>query len=688
MLAAIASLGLAVAGADPLLWLEDIEGQRALAWVQQQNARSLQRLTHDARYPNAYQTALNILEDKSRIPYGSLRGGFVYNFWQDEGHVRGLWRRTPLASYETASPKWETLLDVDALAKTEGRNWVYQGVECQHDNGPRCLISLSDGGGDAQVVREFDQHTRSFVADGFTLPEAKSEVAWKNPDTLLVATNFGEGSLTDSGYPYIIKEWHRGQPLGEAHEIFRGEAHDVATSPSRLDGDRGEQLLLIVRARTFFTTDYLRVDTQHGTSLERMTLPPKVELQGISHGELLFLIREDWQIAGHAFRSGSLLSMPLAAVTAAHPPIREVVVPGPRDSIEQVAVAHSGVLVALYSNVTGRLLRLQFDGKAWTPQDIALPAKGAVGIATADERSDTAFVTYEDFLQPATLYLVAVQEGHATPIKTLSPKFDAGRFTVEQLSAKSRDGTEVPYFVVRPKDFVAAGVAPTLLYGYGGFSVSMLPGYLGTTGKLWLEQGGVYVLANIRGGEEFGPAWHEAGLKTHRQVVYDDFIAVAQDLIARRITSTRRLGIEGGSNGGLLMGVMLTQKPELFHAAVVQVPLLDMLRFDKLLAGASWVDEYGSPQVPLERAWLAKMSPYQNLHFREDYPEVFLLTSTKDDRVHPGHARKYAAKLESLHMPFLYYENIDGGHSAAADLRERARRLALEFVYLSQRLID
>ncbi len=685
MLAAIATLGLAAASPDPFLWLEDVQGERALSWVRQQNGRSLQRLSADPRYQNAEQQARAILEDRSRIPYGTLRGGFVYNFWQDDQHVRGLWRRTPLASYATTSPSWETLLDVDALARVEGRNWVYKGVACQPHEGPRCLVSLSDGGQDAKVVREFDVPTRSFVADGFILPEAKSDVTWKDADTLLVATKFDEHSLTESGYPYIVKQWHRGQPLSQARELYRGEAQDVLASPARLDGDHGTQLLVIVRARTFFSSDYLAVGP---SSLRPMTLPPKVDLQGISHGELLFLIRQDWQIGGVSFQTGSLLSMPLASISDAQPPIRTLLVPGPRDSIEQVAVTRSGALVALYSNVKGRLLRLQFDGRAWTSTDIALPANGAVGIATANERSDTAFATYEDFLTPATLYQVAVPTLHAVPVKSLAPKFDAAGFTVEQLEASSRDGTRVPYFVVRPKAFVANGAAPTLLYGYGGFSISMLPSYLGTTGKLWLERGGVYVLANIRGGGEFGPAWHEAGLKTHRQVVYDDFIAVAEDLIARRITSARRLGIEGGSNGGLLMGVMLTQRPELFHAAVIQVPLLDMLRFDKLLAGASWVDEYGSPQVPQERAWLEKMSPYQNLHFRKDYPEVFLLTSTKDDRVHPGHARKYAARLESLHMPFLYYENIDGGHSAAADLRERARRVALEFVYLSQRLID
>jgi prolyl oligopeptidase len=674
------------ASADPFLWLEEVEGERALTWVRRENERSLQRLTSDPRYPIAYQQALAILEDRSRIPYGTLRGGFIYNFWQDEQHVRGLWRRTSLASYQSANPSWETLLDVDALGKTEGRNWVYQGVAAQPDDGPRCLISLSDGGQDAKCVREFDIPTRRFVADGFALPEAKSDVIWKDADTLLVATDFGEHSLTESGYPYIVKEWRRGQPLAQAREIYRGEPEDMATWPGRIDGDRGEHLAFILRARTFFSAEYRWVGP--GESPQQITLPAKVELQGISQGQLLFLIRQDWQMGGQTFKSGSLLSMPLTGLTDAQPLIRTLLTPGPRDSIEQVAVAQSGVLVALYSNVKGRLLRLQFDGNSWAATQIALPTSGSVGIATADVHHDTAFVTYEDFLQPATLYRVAVPSGQTAPIKSLTQKFDAARFTVEQLEATSKDGTRVPYFVVRSKDFVAQGAAPTLLYGYGGFNVSLLPSYLGITGKLWLENGGVYVLANIRGGGEFGPAWHEAGLKTHRQVVYDDFIAVAQDLIARGITSTRRLGIEGRSNGGLLMGVMLTQRPELFRAAIVGSPLLDMLRFDKLLAGASWVDEYGSPQVPQERPWLEQMSPYQNLHSRQDFPEVLIYTSTKDDRVHPGHARKYAAKLDSLQMPFLYYENIDGGHAAAADLPEHARRLALEFVYLSARLMD
>ncbi len=417
---------LAVAGADPFLWLEDVEGKRALAWVQQENARSLQRLTHDARFEDSYAQALAILEDRTRIPYGALRGGFIYNYWQDEQHVRGLWRRTPLASYETATPQWETLLDLDALAKAEGRNWVYKGVDCQPDNGPRCLISLSDGGQDATVVREFDQRSKSFVADGFVLPQAKSDVTWKDADTLLVATDFGAGSLTESGYPYVVKEWRRGQPLAQARELYRGEHQDVAVSPGRLDGDRGERLSVIARARTFFSTDYLAIGAG---APQPMSLPPKVDLQGICQGELLFRIRQDWRSGTQSYKSGSLLSMPLTDATAAQPRIRTVLVPGPRDSIEQVSVSRGAVLVALYSNVVGRLLRLQFEGESWRRTDIALPANGSVGIATADEHSDTAFATYEDFLQPATLYQVAVPTASATPIKSLSAKFDAARFT-------------------------------------------------------------------------------------------------------------------------------------------------------------------------------------------------------------------------------------------------------------------
>lgn len=671
---------------DPFLWLEEVEGERALSWVRSQNERSLAELTKDPRYQRFYDAALAIAEDKSRIPLGSLRAGWVYNFWQDDVHVRGIWRRTPLESYQSSDPKWEVLLDVDALAKAEEKNWVFKKVVCLPPEGRRCLVELSDGGKDAVVVREFDVESRQFVKDGFFLPEAKSDAVWKDENTLLVATDWGPGTLTESGYPFIVKELRRNQPLSEAKEIYRGQATDVAVVPASLESDSDARLLIVVDAETFFTATYMSLDASG--RLSKITLPAKATPRALYRGEFVFTIEEDWSIGGTTWKSGSLLSMPVGEMNREKPTVRLLMTPGPRESIDEVEGTSAGVLVASYSNVRGRVLRFDFENGNWRQTQVPLPDNGAVGLATTDSRSATAFVTYQNFLQPTTLYSIDLPANRSAPIKSLPAKFDADKYVVEQLEAVSRDGTRVPYFVVRSKNFEANGQAPTLLYAYGGFQVSMLPSYSATIGQLWLDQGGVYVLANIRGGGEFGPEWHQAGLKTKRQVVYDDFIAVAEDLIRRKITSPRRLGIQGGSNGGLLMGVMLTQRPDLFRAVVVQVPLLDMLRYHKLLAGASWVDEYGSPDVPEERAWLEKLSPYQNLTKRENFPVPFLVTSTKDDRVHPGHARKYAAKMESLGMPFYYYENIDGGHSAAANQRERAKRQALEFTYLARRLMD
>ncbi len=681
-----ASKGSASMPADPFQWLEDVEGKRSLDWVHKQNDRSLAELMGDARYARDYAAALAIAEDKSRIPVGSLRDGWIYNFWQDDKNVRGVWRRTRLDSYLQAEPQWTTLLDVDALATSEKKNWVFKGVTCQAGKGRRCLVQLSDGGKDAVVYREFDVEDRSFVPNGFALPEAKSDVAWQDDDTLLVATDWGKDTLTTSGYPFIVKRWARGEPLSAAREVHSGQREDVAVAPMALEGAGGERILVINEADTFFTASYWLLDAQ-GQQV-RISLPPKATLRTLYSGQLVFTIEQDWVVGKTAWKSGSLLSMPIVALSLPSPSVRLVAEPGERDSIDAAEATLSGLLVASYSNVRGRVSRYVFDGLQWSGIGVTLPQNGAVGIVTADPNSNTAFVTYQDFLQATTLYAVDVAERRATASKSLPARFDASRYVTEQLEAVSKDGTRVPYFVVRARDLKSSGDAPTLLYAYGGFQISMLPAYSATIGQLWLDQGGVYVLANIRGGGEFGPAWHEAGRKTKRQVVYDDFIAVAEDLVSRKITSPRRLGIQGGSNGGLLMGAMLTQRPELFRAVVVDVPLLDMLRYDQLLAGASWVDEYGSPAVPEERAWLEKLSPYHQLTKRADFPLPFLVTSTKDDRVHPAHARKFAAKMESLGMPFLYYENTDGGHSAAANLRERAKRQALEFTYLARRLID
>jgi prolyl oligopeptidase len=670
---------------DPFLWLEDIEGERALTWVRAQNERSLKQLTSDARYQRYYNSALAILEDKSRIPLGSLRGGYVYNFWQDDVNVRGVWRRATRESYETQSPQWQTLLDLDALAKKEDRNWVWKGASCQRSPGERCLVKLSNGGKDASVHREFDIGQREFVKGGFELPEAKADITWEDADHLLVATDWGNDSLTTSGYPFIVKRWTRGTPLNAATELYRGKPEHVSASSFKIDSAGGKDIVGIASAETFFTASYF-VLTDQGVA--RMALPPKASPRGLFRNEFVFTIEQDWEIGGHQWTSGSLLSMPQADITKATPTVRLLFAPGARDSIEDVTITREAVLVVRYANVRGQLHQYVFDGKQWSSRQLPLASTGAVSIVSADVDENIAYATYTDFLQPTTLYRVDTAKQQVASIKSMPAKFDASKYVTEQFQAKSKDGTMVPYFVVRAKNLKPTGQSPTLLYAYGGFQVSMTPSYSATVGQLWLDQGGVYVLANIRGGGEFGPAWHDAGLKTKRRVVYDDFIAVAEDLIQRNITSPRRLGIQGGSNGGLLMGVMLTQRPELFHAVNVQVPLLDMLRYHKLLAGASWMDEYGNPDVAEERAWLEKLSPYQNLKKTDHFPIPFIETSTKDDRVHPGHARKYAAKLESLKMPFLYYENIDGGHSAAANQRERARSTAFAFTYFSQRLID
>ncbi|CAN5182684.1 prolyl oligopeptidase family protein [soil metagenome] len=667
---------------DPLQYLEEVDGARALDWVRAQNGRTLDQLTRDPRFDSLYRTALELAQDRDRLATGSLRAGFVYNFWQDADHVRGIWRRSPVAAYAAGKPAWDVLLDIDALARDDGRSWVFKGAACEH-KGDRCMVGLSDGGKDAVVSREFDIATRRFVDRGFMLPEAKSNVEWIDRDTLLVATDWGPHSLTESGYPFIVKRWKRGTPLSAAVEVLRGEPTDVALGPGVMYDEHDQAFVYVHRSETFYAGRYWRL---LGSAVVPVTLPEKADIKAVQSGQLVFALNDDWNIGGRVWKAGALLSMPLADIARDAPPIHEIVTPGPRQALQSVGETSDGLMVVSTDDVKGRLHRYRFDGARWHGSSVAMPDNGVVTLATADASSPQAFVLFDSYLQPPTLYAIDGTAHQARIVQQTPARFDASQYLVEQLHARSRDGTDVPYFVLRRKDLAFDGTAPTLLYGYGGFQVSLLPDYSAAIGRLWLDQGGVYVLANIRGGGEFGPAWHQAGLKTHRQVVYDDFIAVAEDLVARRITSRPHLGIEGGSNGGLLMGVMLTQRPELFNAAVVQVPLLDMLRFDQLLAGASWVGEYGSPAVPAERAWLERMSPYQNLRKRDDFPLPFLLTSTRDDRVHPGHARKYAAKLEQLGMPFLYYENIEGGHSAAANLQEAARRRALEYTYLLERL--
>lgn len=682
---------------DPNIWLEEVEGEQALTWVRSQNERTLAHLEANPLFDTLKAEALEIVNSDARIPYGSIRNGEVFNFWQDKTNVRGLWRKTSLESYGTDAPEWETILDFDKLSADEGKNWVYKGANCFTAKGEatyKCMVTLSDGGKDASEQREFDLATKTFVENGFYIPEAKSGVAWVDYDTLLVATDWSQdgSTLTESGYPSIVKRWKRGTPLAEAETIFTGDRTDVGIWPFTLEMEDGRYIEGAVEADTFFTSKYF-IFPEGGANSVQLPIPPKSSPVGLFAGSLFFTLQQDWAVKtdtmDRTFKSGSLLAMPFsdpkAAGTLVDPEL--VFEPNERQAVESVSQAKGQLLMTLSDNVTGKVLTIRPGDAGWDIAPLDLPENGTLSVSFADKDEETVFINYEGFLTPDSLMSYAATSGEVSTLKRLPAWFDASDLVVEQKEATSKDGTKIPFFVIHKKGIAHDGKTPTLLYGYGGFQVSMNPSYSGLRGKLWLERGGAFVLANIRGGGEFGPNWHQAGLKTDRQVIYDDFIAVGEWLIDHKLTSPEHLGIMGGSNGGLLMGVMLTQRPDLWNAVVVQVPLLDMLRYHLLLAGASWVDEYGSPDMPEEREWLEKMSPYHNFDSGADYPEPFFVTSTKDDRVHPAHARKMAKLFEESGKPFLYYENIDGGHSAAANLQEAARRTALEFTYLTEKLM-
>jgi prolyl oligopeptidase len=698
LLSAILSAGAATAvdaptvAPDPYLWLEDVHGARAVDWVKAENTKTVGVLEGDARFAGLQADALKIAQAADRIPAPQFLGGQVYNFWQDGEHVRGLWRRTTVSDYAATNPAWAPVLDLDALAKAEGANWVFKGADCEWRGERRCLLSLSDGGEDAVTVREFDVTDGAFVKDGLMLPKGKQRSAWADRDTLLVAREWSPGELTASGYPFIVKAVKRGQPLADAQEIFRGAASDggYGVTPVTLHDGDGHQALLILRPLTTFEAETWLVTP---TGPKRLALPLKSQLQDMVAGRLLITLAEDWTVDGKTLRQGSLISLDLDAALADPEHLKPTLVlaPGPRESIESVAATKSAVFVVTNQNVKGRAFVYRpLASGGWRGEKLDLPDNSAIDVATTDAHSDRAYLGVTGFLTPSTLWFAdgAASDGGLKQVKALSPKFDASKDIVEQFEAVSSDGTRIPYFVVRPKAMALNGANPTLLTAYGGFQVSRTPFYSGDLGKLWLERGGVFVLANIRGGGEFGPAWHEAGLKTHRQLIYDDFTAVAKDLIARKITSPRRLGIQGGSNGGLLMGVEFTQHPELWRAVDIQVPLLDMLRYEQIAAGSSWVGEYGSVSNPDERAFLAHISPYNNLKAGAAYPEPLIWTTTKDDRVGPQHARKFAARLAEMGKPYLFYEVIEGGHGAGANLKQTAHTNALEFTYFIRKLMD
>ncbi|MBS0334698.1 MAG: S9 family peptidase [Proteobacteria bacterium] len=676
--------------ADPYIWLEDANGARAMDWVNAHNAKSTAVLEADKRYPTLYKEALAIAEAKDRIPAGRFLHGEIYNFWQDADHLRGVWRKASLASYRTETPAWTTVLDVTALGKAEGKSWVYKGADCARPAETRCLISLSEGGEDAATIREFDLVSGRFVDDGFVIPKSKARVAWEDPDTLLISNAWAPGELTASGYPYIVKRLKRGQPLSAAVEVYRGDKADggYGVSPDVLRDAAGRTLSVITRPLDTFRHETY-VLTPKGA--ERLGIPMKASVDSLIDGRVTIRTEEDWTVGGKTFPAGSLAWTTLAALEAdpAHLKPALLYAPGRKEALDETATTHDKLLVTVLDNVRSRAWVYTPTTSGFSRKPLALPDNATIRIGAADDRSDRAFVNVTSFLTPTSLWLADAGGGAVDKLKAMPAKFDASADVVEQFEATSKDGTKAPYFVVHRRDIKYDGSNPTLMTAYGGFQISETPAYNAITGKLWLERGGVYVLANIRGGGEFGPKWHEAGLVEKRQVIYDDFAAVAEDLIRRRITSPRRLGIQGGSNGGLLMGVEFTERPDLWNAVVIDVPLLDMIRISKIAAGASWQGEYGDVNAnPKAMAFWLKTSPYQNLKPGVKYPEPFIFTTTKDDRVGPQHARKFAARMEEMHLPYLFYENTEGGHGSGADLKQQAHTQALTMTYLQRKLMD
>ncbi|WP_278394246.1 prolyl oligopeptidase family serine peptidase [Sphingobium yanoikuyae] len=670
---------------DPFVWLEDWTGPRAMQWVEAENKATVATLQGDPRYAGYFKDALAIASAKDRIAMPMLIHGRIYNFWRDADHPQGVWRYTSEGDYAAASPSWTTVLDLDALSRAEGKKWVWKGATILDPEERIALLALSDGGEDAVRLREFDLVDGQFVPGGFDIPNAKQDAAWLDKDSLLLSRDWGADSLTKSGYPFVIKTLKRGQKLDDAQELFRGAASDQLMSmPILLSDGQGNRAAFLFRGVTFFGNETWLLTAQ-GT--KRLALPARSQLQGMVDGQVLIQTSEAWTSGGVTVPAGALASVALKALQDGGVLTPEILfAPTPRQSIDGVVATQNRVVLSLNDNVRGRVRVYARGAKGWSVQPVDLPDNATISTVAASDKSDKTYLAVAGFLAPTTLWAMDAADPEPVQVKAMPARFDAAGLVVEQFEATSTDGTKIPYFIVHKKGMTPDGSTPTIMTAYGGFEVPMTPSYAAITGKLWLERGNSFVLANIRGGGEFGPAWHEAGLKTKRQIIYDDFAAVAQDIFARKLSIPQKFGIYGGSNGGLLMGVEFNQHPDLWNGVVIQVPLLDMIRYEQIAAGASWVDEYGSVSVPEEKAFLEKISPYANIRKGVAYPTPYIWTTTKDDRVGPQHARKFAARLKDYGLPYLFYEDTAGGHSGDADIEQGARLQAMQMVYFSQRL--
>jgi prolyl oligopeptidase len=668
---------------DPFLWLEDVESDEALAWVHEQNARTDAAVAATGGFEELEREVLAVLDSDDKIPFVSQAGDWLYNFWQDAEHERGLWRRTTWDDYRKPDPTWETVLDLDALAAEEGVPWVWHGASLLRPDRERALVSLSRGGSDADVTRELDLTTMSWVEDGFVRPEAKGEMGWVDADHVFVSTDFGEGSMTASGYPRIAKLWTRGTPLEEAETLFEGRVEDMYVAAYH-DPTPGFERDFVVRAPEFFTDELFVLAPDR--SLTKVDAPDSAD-KSVHREWLTLRLREAWTVDGTTYPAGSLLAARFDDFMAGGRDLEVLFEPDERSSLQGWSWTRSHLVLNTLVDVNSRVEVLTPGDDGWRRGALpGLPEIGSIGVSAVDSiDSESVWLTVTDFLTPTTLHVARVGETPET-LRSMPAFFDSDGLVAEQRFATSADGTRVPYFLVRPADLAMDGTAPTLLHGYGGFEVSKTPAYSGVLGRAWLARGGVYVQANIRGGGEYGPRWHHAALKENRHRAYDDFAAVARDLVDTGVTSPAHLGATGGSNGGLLIGNMLVHHPELFGALVSYVPLLDMQRYTKLLAGASWVAEYGDPDVEEEWAYIRTFSPYQLLDPSADYPATLIWTTTRDDRVHPGHARKMAARMLEAGKDVHYFENTEGGHGAGATNAQTAHVWALHYAFLRSRL--
>ncbi len=666
---------------DPYLWLEEVDAERSLDWARAQNKLSDEVLTARPEYTELKERFTGVLNDKERIIYPGIVGEMSYNLWQDEKNERGLWRRMSKEDYLAGKDVWETVLDLDLLSAEEGKKWVFGGASWLGPENRYCLLSLSDGGKDESYIREFDAVEKKFVGGGFSIPESKGSAAWIDRDQILVATNYGTGTMTSSGYPAVAKLWKRGEDPANAVTVHKTDTTNMGVFVSGGEVNGKQYVFLNDNVGFYESTAYLL--TPEG--LKALEIPKDVETRGMFREAMLLYLQSDWALNGATYKKGTLVSYDLPSFLTGTPVIKTLYEPGERESFAGVMTTRDFIVTSTLDNVQGKLTIMRPEGDSWVTETVPVPEFGTVWLAGSDDRSNDYFFAFTNPVTPTTLYYGDGKQ--IRPIKKQKDYFDATGVRVDQYETTSKDGTKIPYFIVFPDGMVTDGSNPTLIDAYGGFNVSSQPTYSSLTGIGWIEKGGVYVIANIRGGGEFGPSWHQSAIREKRQNAYDDLFAVAEDLISRKVTSPERMGFYGWSNGGLLAGVALTQRPDLWNAVVIGAPLLDMKRYNKLLAGASWMDEYGNPDVPEDWEFISKYSPYQNVKADVKYPQPLFITSTKDDRVHPGHARKMAAKMIEMGHPVLYHETIEGGHGAASTNAQEAEMWALMYSYLSMKLV-